>query len=218
MLQSWLLQRCPTPAPAHNLMELGRFRFSWHRVGEDIELPAGTGLFSEAQLIMLGIIVALVIERMARLLTCATPSSTSSVTNHLVDEIATVRTDLLDARVREAQLAAQLSEANQRITDLEVDLRLHETDKMARAAIHIMRKDVSRMGSSLRIWRDAVVERKERRALEELAAAEAKEAEERRLAKQKRKALDDLATHNMLLSSSLGGARLGKSASHPKII
>jgi 5-bromo-4-chloroindolyl phosphate hydrolysis protein len=222
---SWLLEPCPTPAPAPNLMEIGRYRLSWHRIDKDIDLPVGPGLLSEAQLLMLGMIIALVIERTVRLLMKATPGVVSSRVNPLLDEIAAVRAELSDlhielsdARVREAQLAAQLSEANQRIADLEADLRLHETDKMARAAIHIMRKNVSRMGSSLRTWRDVVVEGKAMRAFEEQAAAKAREAEEKRLALQKRKALDDLATHYMLLSSSLAVSRPSRAQSHPKMI
>lgn len=215
-----LLEPCPSPAPGPHMLELGKYRLTWHRIGEDI--PAGPALLSRAQLVvllvMLGMVIALVIERLVRLVTRATPGVTSTVPNPLLGEITAARIELSDARAREAQLAAQLSEANQRIADLEVDLRLHETDKMARAAIHMMRKDVSRMGSSLRIWRDVVVEGRERRAVAERAAEEAREAEERRLASQKRKALEDLATHNMLLSSSLGAASLRKAASHPTLL
>lgn len=214
-VKSWLLERCPTPSTAPNVT-LGRFRLTWQRVDE-VGVPSDPGIFSELQLIMLGMLAMLLIERAARSLAAPKPPPAND-DSHPAQHILQLRTELADSQARETQLAAQLSEAQQNIESLEADLRLHQTDKIARAAIHMMRKDLSRMGRSLRVWAKTVAEMKLEREQAEAAAAQAKLEEEKRLEAQKRKALDDLATQNMLLSSSLSKPSLTKELSFPRMV
>jgi len=210
---SWLLEPCPEPAAAPN-MTFGRLRFSW--LANDVVVPPGIAL-SELQLMLIGCFAAMVLERLGRLLTPRKTSLDVDQVPGLTMELAAAQAQLADAGVREAQLVAQLAEANMGIENLEADVKLHQTDKMARAAIHRMRKDMTRSRRSFSIWAELVVEARAARETLAALAAVAKLADEDRLAKQKRKALDDLATQQMLLSANVSSLAFTKRSSNPNL-
>lgn len=147
---------------------------------------------------MIGVLATLVLELIGRML-AGSPQVAES--KDAAAELS-LRAEVADAQYANESLAAQLAEAQAKVSELEVEIELHETEKMARAAIHAMRKNLTLMRRSINTWSEAVEEARAEKASKAVNEEAAKVALGEKIATQKRKALDDLATRNMLLSTN----------------